>query len=238
MYRTTLIKITKKGYPTSYIKGVHHNRNNFCNVSLDCLEQCNYVLYETNPKYAHANNAEDIIYKYVLYLGLRGFHLDKTTRKYRKSKQFTSSFDHHKNNTLFCFGRKKKKKKEKVNKMKWISDIDNYTSMLRSEVHHGYKKRYHAYIQNIVVERNKIWMPYILKYLKKKSCFIVCGDGHVDDILLRLLDKGFSTQCVRQGYEIERPSISEESSCYSSNSDFTSTMVESNNDSDSNSSST
>ena len=101
LLKTSLFKITKSGYRSSYIKGIVHNKNNFCTESLKRLTKSKYLVFETSKKRVHDTSSEDIIYKYSEYYNLKEFRLDSKTKKYRQSKKFGKSFHlYEKNKTL------------------------------------------------------------------------------------------------------------------------------------------
>lgn len=54
--------------------------------------------------------------------------------------------------------------------------------------------------QHLVIDRNRYWMPRLLKALKEKRCFVAVGLGHLQyksSLLLSLRENGFRVEPVR-----------------------------------------
>lgn len=187
--RPTLIKIYKPGKPVSYIKGISHYHNNVCRNTFNALNKSTHLLFETHPsKVKGKKNSEDIIYKKAKKRKMKGIYLDKQTKKIRKKlPRYIKRLDG------------KSKSKRKIYSQ-WLSDHASNNHKKINKQRHGHKDDYHTFMKLAVRNRNKVWIKTIKKRIRKRSCFILCGDDHVEDLLQRLTKLGYQYKPIKQSY--------------------------------------
>ncbi|WP_343703060.1 TraB/GumN family protein [Chitinophaga sp.] len=97
-----------------------------------------------------------------------------------------------------------------VNIIKDLHSSETYGKLLsekeyaRMEIDYMFKKplpeEVGSDLQHLVIERNRYWMPRLLKALKEKRCFVAVGLGHLQyksSLLLSLRENGFRVEPVR-----------------------------------------
>lgn len=192
---TSLIRVSKEGNPTSYIKGVNHITNNVCRNTMNALYSCTTLLHETGfGRVSGLYSSEDIIEYHSKYRKMKAIHLDDIPREiFEKIYNILDKV---------CPDRQCPISQMKTYGVKWVYDVELCDPKQYSSSHIASNDE-EANLLNLfdywsLDIRNAMWVDQILDNFEKEPCFISTGMAHVAGIIDFLEKEGYTITYIPQ----------------------------------------
>jgi hypothetical protein len=211
---SSLYKIEINGIE-SYIKCVYHNCYNLTKTDFELLDKSNVILAETNITDKHLKHfykktghlsSEMFVHEYSKYYNKKWKWIDGKYRTMPWEKTI---------NDLICKSNKLLNISDQTNNIKlkfhWIHESLIKTQTKSSnEIHKKFIRDGHRDFTYIfyylnVIKRNEEWVNVMNNDLLNDKCFIICGIGHLIDLLDKFKKKGYNVTPLKNSNSIYYP---------------------------------